>query len=121
MGDANTAARIRSSADYQGTQEAAENVGRGPRHLNSPAEANKAKAQLEGFAVLYASDMKASHPELTQILVARMKRNFDAGRFNDALKDLPTIQRAYPLDPVVLKKNSSNERRSLVVRLAFAP
>lgn len=101
-GDANTAARIRSPADYQGIQEAAENAGRGPRHLNSPAEANKAKVQLEGFAVQYASDMKASHPELTQILVARMKRNFDAGRFDDALKDLPAIQRAYPLDPVVL-------------------
>ena len=66
------------------------------------AQAKQARAQLEGFAVQYAGGMKSSHPELTQFLVARMKQNFDAGRFDDALKDLPAIQRAYPLDPVVL-------------------
>lgn len=102
MGDADTAARIRSPSDYRGIQEAAENVGRGPRHLIPLAQANQAKVQLEGFAIQYANDAKASHPELTQILAVRMKRNFDAGRFDDALRDLPAIQRAYPLDPVVL-------------------
>ena len=66
IGDALTAAKIRSPADYQGTvQEAAEKVYQMKYDRVSPVEAQERWNKLYGFAVAFAGGQKQGSPELT--------------------------------------------------------
>jgi tetratricopeptide (TPR) repeat protein len=98
-GDALTASKIRSPADYQGTvQEAAEKVYQMKYDRVSPAEAQERWNKLYGFAVAFAGGQKESSPELTAASFERAKQLFDAGKIDEAIADLQTVLAANPYD-----------------------
>ena len=98
-GDALTAAKIRSPADYSGTvQEAAEKVYQMKYDRVSPVEAQERWKKLYGFAIAYANAQKQGSPQLTAASFDRAKQLFEAGKIDDALADLQTVLAANPYD-----------------------
>ncbi|HEX3356116.1 MAG TPA: tetratricopeptide repeat protein [Tepidisphaeraceae bacterium] len=98
-GDALTASRIQSPADYSGTvQEAAEKVYQMRFDHVSPQEAQHRWDTLHGFAVAYANERKGSSPQLTAASFDRAQQLFQQGKIDEALADLQTVLTANPYD-----------------------
>ena len=99
IGDATTAGRIRSPADYSNTvQEAAEKVYQMKFDRVSPAEAQERWNKLHGFAVDYARRRKQGSPQLTAASFERAEQLFRDGKIDQCLRDLQTVLGANPYD-----------------------
>jgi tetratricopeptide (TPR) repeat protein len=97
---AEIAQRVRSPADYRGTiQEAAEQFHQAVRWEHKPqVELQALRERFEGFAVRFAKETKAAHPDLANAVLTRAKASFAAGQFDQTLKDLGPLMQANPLD-----------------------
>jgi tetratricopeptide (TPR) repeat protein len=101
---AQVAQHVRSPSDYRGTiQEAAEQYHQGIRWEHKPqTEIQALRDRFDGFAVQFAKDAKAAHPDLANAVLDRAKASFAAGNYDQTLKDLVPLMQANPLDYFLL-------------------
>jgi predicted Zn-dependent protease len=119
-GDERTAANIDPSSDWPGVQQACQEYGQALKYeQNQKAIADK-KSAFEAEVISFAKAQRGQRPELVGAVRQRVADDVNAGRYDEALKDLKQLLAKDPLDEDLLQLQSTalvGKHRYLMARL----